>query len=381
LVQRQAPAVLDPLVLLGYINAAHDMDPELARAMQERILDHPLLRSHFIYLLGASKVSPWGVKKLLELARGREFEPWRFRQLAFGRMHESVPDGELSELLAILNRLDNGLYTTLDILERRFWVGKGSTYVPSEELLSVGREAIRNLLSGEREQVELSRIRGTKRIVDQCLSASAPEQEIREIVKLLCDGVDAFRFYSFDLDFIITTLTSNFPEIVLSEVFTGGDRERRLIHHLFRDRLSRSSPSLNSAPVDRLIAWCQDDQNRIARVATAVCAYSAAEASDVPLEHPKRVVLSEPIKAFLEAAVDKQDIVNTMFSGIQPMSWSGSRADIMEIRARAFAELLEHPLPEVRDLATKKFEQVERAVRLEREREAQEHGRREQRFE
>lgn len=381
LVQRQAPAVLHPLMLRGYINAVHDMDPGLARSMQERVLDHPLLRPYFIYLLGASKVAPWGIKKLLELARGGELEPWRFRQLSYGRMHESISDGELSELLTVLNGRDDGIYTTLDILEMRFFVGKDSNYVPSEELLSVGRGAIRNLLSGERKQVDLSRIRGTKRIVRQCLSASAPEQEIKEIVKLLCDGLDAFRFYSFDLDVIITTVTSNFPEIVLSEVFAGGDRERRLIHHLFKDRLSRSSPSLNSAPVARLVAWCQGDQNRIARVATAVRAYSAAEASDVPLEHPKRVVLSEPIKALLEAAVDKQGIVNTIFSGIQPMSWSGSRADIMEIRARAFAELLEHPLPEVRNLATKKFERVERAVRLEREREAQEHSRREQRFE
>jgi hypothetical protein len=381
LVQRQAPAVLHPLMLQGYINAVYDMAPGLARAMQERVLDHPLLRPHFIYLLGASKVAPWGIKKLLELARGGEFEPWRFRQLAYGRMHESIPDGELSELLAVLNGRDDSLYTTLDILEMRFFVGKDSNYVPSEELLSVGRGAIRNLLSGERRQIDLNRIRGTKRIVRQCLSESAPEQEIKAIVKLLCDGVDAFRFHSFDLDVIITTLTNNYPEIVLSEVFTGGDRERRLVHRLFKDRPGRSSPSLNSAPVARLVAWCQRDQNRIVRVATAVCAYSAAEASDVPLEHPKRVVLSEPIKALLEAAVDKQSLVNTIFSGIQPMSWSGSRADIMEIRARAFAELLEHPLPEVRDLVARKLERVEQVVRQERERDAAEHSRREQRFE
>jgi hypothetical protein len=221
----------------------------------------------------------------------------------------------------------------------------------------------------------------TKRIVLQCLSASAPEKEIKEIVKLLCDGVDTFRYYSFDLDVVITTLTSNHPEIVLNEVFTGDDREPRLIRHLFKDRMRHSSPSLNSAPVARLVAWCQGDQDRIARVAAAVHAYSATKASDVPLEHPKRVVLSEPIKALLEAAVDKQGIVNTIFAGIQPMSWSGSLADIMEIRAKAFAELLEHPLREVRDLAARKFERVEQDVRQKREREAAEHSRREQRFE
>ncbi|MBO9829258.1 hypothetical protein J7373_13450 [Xanthomonas sp. A2111] len=381
LAQRQTPAVLHPLVLRGYISAVHDMDPGLARAMQERALDHPLLRPHFVYLLGASQVAPWGIKRLLELARGEEFEPWRFRQLAYGRMHEAIPDGQLSELLAVLNERNDGIYTTLEILKMRFFGVKESSYVPSEEILSVGRKAIRSLLAGKREQVELSRINGNEHVVRQCLSESAPQEEIKDIVKLLCDGLDALRFYSFDLDVIITTLISNFPEIVLSEVFTGDERERRLIHYLFRDSLSSGSPSLNSAPVARLIAWCQGDQDRIARVATAVCAYSAAEASDVPLDHPKRVVLSEPIKALLEAATDKEGIVNTIFLGIQPMSWSGSRADIMEIRARAFAELLEHPQPEVQDLAARKLEHVEQVMRNIREQEAAEHNRREQRFE
>lgn len=381
LVQRQAPARLHPLMLRGYINAVYDMDPGLARAMQELVLDHPLLRPHFIYLLGASEVAPWGIKKLLKLARGGELEPWRFKQLACGRMHESIPDGELSELLAILNGRDDGIYTTLEILERRFFVDEASTYVPSEELLSVGRAAIRNLLSGERETIDLRRILGTKRIARQCLSTSTPEQEIKSIVKLLCDGVDDFRFYSFDLDVIITTLIDNHPEIVLDEVFQGGDREQRLIRYLFKDRLRPSSSTLNKVPGARLVAWCQSDQDRLARVATAVSAYSAPEESDIPREHPKRVVLSEPIKALLEAAVDKQGIVNTIFRGIQPMSWSGSLADIMEIRARAVAELLEHQLPEVRDLAGSKLERAKQLVRQEREREAAEHSQREQRFE
>lgn len=105
------------------------------------------------------------------------------------------------------------------------------------------------------------------------------------------------------------------------------------------------------------------------------------EATDIPLEHPKRVVLSASIKGLLEAAVDKQCIVDVMFAGIQPMSWSSSLADIIEIRAKAFAELLEHPLAEVRNLVAERLERIELTVRRERQREAEDHSRREQRFE
>lgn len=382
LVQQQSPAALQPpLLLLGYINAVHDMAPSLARTMQERTLNHSLLRPYFIYLLGASTVAPWGIKKLLELARDGEFESWRFGQLAYGRMHESIPDDELSKLLAVLNEREDGTHTTLNILKMRFFAEKKGNYVPSKELLSVGRKAIRNLLSCERESSNLGCIRKTKHVVHQCLSAYAPEQEIKEIVKLLCDGVFAFRFSSFHINTILTTLTNNHPEIVLNEIFTGGEREHRLILQLFRERLGHSSLPFRNASANRLIAWCQGDQDRIARVATAVCTYSSTETDKGSLEHPKRVVLSEPIKALLEAAVDKKNIINTIFSRIQPTSWSGSRADIMEIRAKAFAELLEHPSSEVRDLAARKLELVEQFVRQDREQEAAEHSQREQRFE
>lgn len=381
LLQQLTPARLNPVLLRGYINAVHESDPGLARVMQERVLEHPLLKPYFIYLLGASKVAPWGVKKLLELARSGEFEAWRFQQIAYGGMHESIPNDELAELLAIVNEQEDGDYTTLQVLRVRFHLGKNSDYAPSAGLLSVGRRAIRNLLSRNRDQLDLSRVRGSEHVFDLCLSPAAPHGEVREIVQLLCDGVDTFRFYSFDLGMLITILSKNFPEILLDNVFSGDNREVRLIHHLFRDRLSRTSPSLNNAQVDRLLAWCRGDQDRIVRVAGAVCAYSTAETGGSLLEHPRRVVLSEHIKALLWAARNKQDIVEAMFSAVYPSSWSGSLANIIKIRAGAFAELLKHPLPEVRDLATKKFEQLEQAVRREREREALEYSRREQRFE
>jgi len=381
LLHRHTPAKIHPMLLYGYINAVHETAPGLERTMQERVLELPLLKPFFIYLLGASRISPWGVKKLLQLAQSGELEAWRFQQIGSGRMHEPISDIDLAELISALNERDGGVYTTLQILRMRFHVSKENDYVPAAELLSAGRSAIRNLLLKDREEFDRNGIQGTERVVHLCLSPSAPKDEVGEIVNLLCDGVDEFRFYSFDLGAIITTLITNFPELVLDNVFTGDDREGRLIHHFFRDRLSRSSPSLNSAPTDRLVAWCKGDQNLIARVATAVCAYSTSEAGNTPLDHPKRVVLSEHIKALLEAAQEKYGIIEAMFLAIQPRSWSGSRAEIMAVRSRAFAELLEHPLPMVREAAAVKLKQVEHVVGKYREQEAEEHNRREQRFE
>ena len=72
--QRKPPAQIFPLVLHGYVSAVDDTDPGHSRVMLERVLEHPLLRPHFLYLLGASKAAPWSTTKLLELAKSGEFE-------------------------------------------------------------------------------------------------------------------------------------------------------------------------------------------------------------------------------------------------------------------------------------------------------------------
>jgi hypothetical protein len=218
-------------------------------------------------------------------------------------------------------------------------------------------------------------------MVSECLSASAPDNEVSEIVRLLCEGVESFRLYSFELTEIIGALIVNFPELILNSVFTGDEKEALLAHNLFKSRASRHEPSLNLAPVDRLVKWCNGNQDRIMKVAATVSSYSSAEKEKNPLDNPKQVILSGHIKALLEAAEKPIDIVEIIFKGTWPGGWSGSLADILEVRSRAFAELLEHPSHEVRVFARQKLTLIEKSVRKNREQEAEENSWREQRFE
>ena len=131
---------------------------------------------------------------------------------------------------------------------------------------------------------------------------------------------------------------------------------------------------LNDAPLDKVLAWCDNDQERITKVAKSVRTYLANVSNDVLDENPKRMALSTHIKALFEATQDKLAMVEVIFKNACPRSWSGSLADIFEVRAKAFAELLEYPDPKILTLVKNKisiFEQMIRNEKSERKRRTQ----------
>ncbi|MBF4279786.1 hypothetical protein EAY27_22140, partial [Vibrio anguillarum] len=110
------------------------------------------------------------------------------------------------------------------------------------------------------------------------------------------------------------------------------------------------------------------------KVAGAVSAYTPLDKESQLLDNPKKVVLSHHIASLLDAAENKAAIVETIFSRSFPNGWSGSLADILEVRAEAFAELLNHDSSEVREMAKTKLSHLNRSIRENREREAEQYN-------
>lgn len=88
----------------------------------------------------------------------------------------------------------------------RFFTEKDSNYSPSNELRSVGRLAIFKLLSMHRDEISRRQFHRMDRVIEECLSEPATENEIRDIVSLLCDGVETYRLYGFELENTIAYL-------------------------------------------------------------------------------------------------------------------------------------------------------------------------------
>lgn len=381
LMQKQELEEVQPILFCGFVAGVYEDNPSLSRKLQESVLDVPELRQYFIYILTATPVAPWGIKKLIELARTGELEPWRFKQISYGQWHEPISDDDLSKLLSALNELNDGVFATIEILSMRFFIEKDSKYNPSADLRTVGRQTILKLLSKHRDERIQYRTYSLDRVIEKCLSESATETEIREIINSLCDGIETYRLYSYDFENIITYLVENYPEYVLDRVFLESENSEQLAILLFRDRANGNNSPFNLSSTERLLKWCNRDQDRIQNVTSVVSPYSFLGKVSPSLENPKQAVISQHAISLLDAADNKTAIVEIIFSRSFPSSWSGSLAEILEVRALAFAKLLEHTSLEVQEIAKSKLSLLNRAIRENREREARENNWREQRFE
>lgn len=381
LLQLQIQDKVVPTVFNGFISGVHAQEPILARQIQERVLLIPELKPYFVYLLGATPIAPWGARMLIDVAKTGEIEANRFVQISYGRVHESISDSDLTDLLGAINSLDFGIFSSLQILSMRFFIDNKSEYVPSDGLRAIGRNAIAKLLGMHRNEINRNETHGLDKVAEVCFSTTIAEEEIKNIVGLLCEGIETYRLYNFDMAHIIGAVMKSFPEALLNNVFSGGDRERILAHLLFRDRVPGSDTSLNIVPISRLANWCGKDENKIQAAAKAVSAYSHSSLEGDELDESKGVLLTEHFKTLLDLSTDKVGIVDILFNNTWPSSWSGSRAAILEKRCRAFGELLNHPSIDVQIHAKKKLAYIENSILKEREHEVDMNRRDEQRFE
>lgn len=370
-----------PILLASFIRGVHNADPVHAKKMLESILSIAALKCHAIYLIAAIPIFPWASEILLQLAQGGEQEAWRFRHLVYGRVHEAIPDSEFANLLSAINALEKGYLSTIKLLRVRFSNAADKDYRPSEDIRAMARATIRKFVAEHQSAVQRAPEYELDEILTLGLGAAAPADEVQEIIEIVCEGIETCRLYAFDITHVIAALVKNHPEILLQAVFERGEEGQHIASLLFRERVGSENASLNEAPLDRVMAWCGDDQERIQKVAGIVHSYTACGLAESSEDHPKRMVLSDHIKSLFAAATDKHAMIETIFEDINPSSWSGSRANIMEIRSRAFEELLDDPDAEVQAWVRTKLAILKQAIHTERGREAAEHNRREQRFE
>ena len=350
LIQAQQLDSIQPILFSGLIAGVYDERPDLAKNIQELALETPELKPHAIEILFATPISRCGIETLIKLAQNQELEAILFTAIAVDRRCESIPDKDLIRLLQAINDLTDGLFITIQILAVKFNLEKRKKNILGEELRALGREVIFSIFSREQKRVGGQIYYSMELVVEHSFTESTDEKEVREIINILFEGVETLRLSSVELCKIIDHLIKTYPEYALDKVFIDNNYDDFIISDLFKESLFRPIAPLNLVPVERILNWCNSDQERIQKTALAVSAFMPIEKKRAHANRSNKLVLSEHIKALLNLAEDKAALTQTIFSNIEPLNSYGSRAKALENRVNALAELLNNNSEEVQKI-------------------------------
>ena len=214
-----------------------------------------------------------------------------------------------------------------------------------------------------------------EKVIKAALSFEGNEDLKTAWLDAIFSVVDERHGYVHSFENEVRATAARCPEEFLDRVFSGDEKTQRT-RRFFLERGGLEKIPLGAIEIDKLIGWC--NRNGDPEVWRTVAASINHWVED---DTNSQVVLSVQATKFLEAAPNPEDILSAYADKIEPMSWSGSRADIMARRLGALKISMAHPNENVASAARIVVAEASRRVCAEREWERRRDEEREQTFE
>ncbi|OGB71028.1 MAG: hypothetical protein A2486_07965 [Burkholderiales bacterium RIFOXYC12_FULL_65_23] len=319
-------------VLSGYLAELWENDKNLAQNLLDAALEQPDLIALVPVLQSAVQLDARGVERLKRALNSAQAPVWMYRNLACGRRTDQLGSSDLKALLLLIAEQPDGFNVALEILYMRFFSDRTAQRQHEPELLEVGRELLRCVRFTQRSGRDHHNLAEVVRI---CLAGPEAAPLAAELANQMRLAVAAHETYSYDNADLMKALLTVQPAAVLDALFEVDDREQqegvRVLDYL---RDYRSNPA-DEISREELIAWCNRDRDR--RFVLAASFVSFARRA----EESGSQVWSEHAKALLGHAPDPGSVLAVFVDRFRPMSWSGSRATLMEANARLLDSLEE----------------------------------------
>ncbi|MBU1696978.1 MAG: hypothetical protein KKD21_08045, partial [Proteobacteria bacterium] len=340
----------------GYLSGLAGTVPDLYNSILDSLIEHELLREWFPNFQVAGKIDQRGVERLNKSLELGYAKIERYHSLASGRSHEPISDDDLAVLLKNILSKDGGVIVALGILTMRFHKPKDEKPKYSENLLQAGR----NILCQYNFLDDYAKNAGPSYELAQVAVVCVAGEKSIDAAKIICDNfIKAIinnSIYVPDHSELFGVIAKLHPSIMLNASLGNDDIDgykRRRIFNTTRE--SRGNP-LNHISDQDIIAWCDiDPKKHYDLVSTAIQGFKKTD-------DKKSLEWRPVVKSILEKAPDTATVFDNLIETFKPMSWSGSRADIMEKRAELLKEWFEHENEEIRSMAKIKYTEFQEDI-------------------
>lgn len=365
-----SPGERNVQVLRGFLCGTSKRD----RTMFDHLLDQSMARASLVewvpVLQLSAELDERGCDRLLASINNPSVPAWVFRYLSFGRATEPVPEHRLAELLERLGIKPDGRAIALDILHMHIF---GEPKPIGPQLTTCAHSLIANSPL-TRHDHGLDHALGD--LIQRFLVGSDGEAPARALLGRIHEAIEKFTVSRYDFTETLKALFKVQPTLALDSL-VGDDDEEDAAGYARRSALSggRRSSALLAIPEDALLQWCRvGGPDRWTRVAPLVPAYDA-KAEGAPLEW------SNLVKSLIANAPNPTAVAGAVVDVLIPMSWSGSRAEIIRQRLPLLDQLEQLVGPGHEEEIAQWRQNITKVMEREARRELEEHRSRNERFE
>jgi len=358
----------DEFVLQGFINGSMKRDPAMAEYFLDNAVADPVLGPLFPAIQTAVKIQANGAARLersLELGLA---PVWIYKNLAYGRVADSIPPPLFRRLIAKILALAEGFPCALEILYMRLYSLKNDQMPIDEDFILSCKDVLAQC-DFDRPRFNDSESYRLAEIVNIGLVGEEAHDLTKAICKKISSAAAAYRISLSEDHKFLENLFKTQTAVALDELL-GHEATIGFHSYISDDDLDRWNPFI-PIPEDALLKWAELDPNiRCPNLASVVPLFNKAE--DKPSLTWSSIALS-----ILDMSPNKLRVLDEYAKRFWPCGWSGSLADIHE-KYRALPQaLLTYPDPHVVRWAQEQDAELVQEIERERIREKQ----RDERFE
>lgn len=352
------------LLLCDFLSRAFQINRDFCEQILDDAIEDEVLCVYFPQLQSSVEIDNRGIERL-QHSLAKNFTPiWAYQSLAMGRVHQTINDEDLSDLLRMIASKPNGWVIAMEILYMRLYAQKNNKHGITDFIFLLGKELLAQTTfdngSGNHDRIDyrLSEIAKAVLIGDDSTS----------IAKTLCENLCAavngqkahFQQYSVFLEY----LAQKHPILFLDSFLNTDDTPKK---RTLLDDVGLSEKLLSFIPDEFIIRWCQ---------AAPLIRFPIIASLDT-LYGWDQVVGTKwaPLAlSIIKECPDKKRILTIFERLFHPTWWSGDLSDVLQERIPLLVQFKVHPDKLVSDWASALEPRVMEMIKSERESEKERPG-------
>jgi len=323
-------------MLRGFLNSISDKNPDIANNLLDECITDAVFGNAYPMLQTSIVIDDKSVERI-KISLEKEVSPiWQYNHLAYGQSHNAISDKDLCDIIRLISTKKDGESVAIEILHMRLHINFDEKLILSDPIKAIGQE----LLLAHKFSREHSRSEHLDYAIGEIIEACFVDDSSASSAEMLCEKLAKafanYDIYRMDYGHVLEALATIQPISFLNG-FLGEEME---VNHRISRVLSTDDGNC-ACPISKIdnnliIKWCEE--NPIIRypfISSAIRPYKIGDKD----ERPEWTSLA---KTIIVKSSDPLVILNEFKSSFRPMSWSGSRADIMRKRLCLLVDLKNH---------------------------------------